>query len=253
LIDDTTYAKLLGKTIDQVAQTPGRRVQSVAQASFDAWIKYYRPDENTANATVSYYTKGALVALCLDLSLRAHGSCTLDAIMRALWQRCQGGPMSERDLLNVLSELTGRSWAAEIKEWVHSTRELPAAKLLSEQGLELHEDPAQLAQSLGLRAEDVGGSVKIKSVLAGGAAQAAGLMAGDEWLAVAVKPPSGPVQEWRLSKLDELAVIVGSQRRFTALVSRDKRLLRLAMRMPVPQRTLRLAIGSRSESQWPAS
>ena len=253
LIDDTTYVKLLGKTINQVAQTPGRRVQSVAQASFDAWIKYYRPDENTANATVSYYTKGALVALCLDLSLRAQGSCTLDAIMRALWQRCQGGPMSERDLLTVLSEVTGRNWAVEIKEWVHSTRELPIANLLTAQGLELHEDPAQLAQSLGLRAEDVGGSVKIKSVLAGGAAQAAGLMAGDEWLAVAVKPPSGPVQEWRLSKLDELPVIVGSQRRFTALVSRDKRLLRLPMRMPAPQRTLRLAVSNRSESQWPAS
>jgi predicted metalloprotease with PDZ domain len=52
-------------------QTPGRLVQSVAEASFDAWVKYYRQDENTPNATVSYYTKGALVALCFDLTLRA--------------------------------------------------------------------------------------------------------------------------------------------------------------------------------------
>ncbi|MBM3387247.1 MAG: M61 family metallopeptidase, partial [Betaproteobacteria bacterium] len=77
LIDDATYLKLLGKTIDQVQHSPGRHVQSVAQASFDAWIKYYRQDENTPNATVSYYTKGALVALCLDLTLRAEGH-TLD-------------------------------------------------------------------------------------------------------------------------------------------------------------------------------
>ena len=76
LIDDATYLKLLNKTINQVLQTPGREVQSVAQASFDAWVKYYRQDENTANATVSYYTKGALVALCFDLTLRAEGKTT---------------------------------------------------------------------------------------------------------------------------------------------------------------------------------
>src|SRR6218665_2191046 len=68
LIDDATYLRLLGKAINQLLQTPGRTLQTVAQASFDAWVKYYRQDENTANATVSYYTKGALVALCLDLT-----------------------------------------------------------------------------------------------------------------------------------------------------------------------------------------
>ena len=88
LIDDATYLKLLNKTINQVLQTPGRDVQAVAQASFDAWVKYYRQDENTANATVSYYTKGALVALCFDLTLRAEGATNLDEVMRALWQRC---------------------------------------------------------------------------------------------------------------------------------------------------------------------
>jgi predicted metalloprotease with PDZ domain len=70
LIDDAAYCKLLTKTINQVLQAPGRRVQSVAQASFDAWVRYYRPDENTPNSTISYYTKGALVALCLDLAAR---------------------------------------------------------------------------------------------------------------------------------------------------------------------------------------
>jgi hypothetical protein len=74
LISDATYLKLLAKTIHQVLQTPGRQsAKSVAQSSFDAWIKYYRPDENSVNATVSYYTKGSLVALCLDLSLRHEG------------------------------------------------------------------------------------------------------------------------------------------------------------------------------------
>ena len=68
-------------------RTPGRSRQSVADSSFDAWIKYYRQDENSPNAIVSYYVKGALVALALDLTLRRESRITLDDVMRALWQR----------------------------------------------------------------------------------------------------------------------------------------------------------------------
>ncbi len=92
LIDDAAYLRLVNKTINQVQQTPGRQVQSVADASFDAWVKYYRQDEQTPNGTVSYYTKGALVALCLDLKLRAEGRATLDDAMRHLWNASGGGP-----------------------------------------------------------------------------------------------------------------------------------------------------------------
>ena len=252
LIDDATYVKLLGKTINQVAQTPGRLVQSVAQASFDAWIKYYRPDENTPNLTVSYYSKGALVALCLDLKLRAEGKTTLDAVMRGLWSRCAGGPMSQDDLLAVLRELSGRPWTGEIQAWVHSTRELPLKVLLSGQGLEVHEEPAALAQRLGLRSEDAAGAVKIKTVLSGGAAQAAGLMAGDEWLGLSLAAGRGIASEWRISKLDDVALLLGEQRRFSALVSRDKRLLRLPVVLPAKAWTWRLACPKRDEDQWPA-
>ncbi len=253
LIDDATYVKLLGKTINQVAQTPGRLMQSVAQASFDAWIKYYRPDENTPNLTVSYYTKGALVALCLDLKLRAEGKTHLDAVMRALWDRCAGGPMTQEDLLAVLRELSGRSWTGEIKAWVHSTRELPLKVLLTGQGLEVHDEPAAMAQRLGVRSEDAGGAVKIKMVLSGGAAQAAGLMAGDEWLGVSLAGGRGGGSEWRLSKLDDLELLLGAQKRFAALVSRDKRLLRLPFVLPAKAWTWRLSCTKRGEDQWPAA
>jgi predicted metalloprotease with PDZ domain len=252
LIDDATYVKLLGKTINQVAQTPGRLVQSVAQASFDAWIKYYRPDENTPNLTVSYYSKGALVALCLDLKLRAEGKTTLDAVMCGLWSRCAGGPMAQEDLLVVLRELSGRPWTREIQAWVHSTRELPLKVLLSGQGLEVHEEPAALAQRLGLRSEDAGGAVKTKMVLSGGAAQAAGLMAGDEWLGVSLATGRGSVSQWRISKLDDVAPLLGEQKRFGALVSRDKRLLMLSVVLPGKAWTWRLACPKRTEDQWPA-
>ncbi len=251
LIDDTVYFKLLTKTANQVLQTPGRTVQTVAQASFDAWVKYYRQDENTPNATVSYYTKGALVALCLDLSLRAEGRTTLDDVMRGLWQRCAAGPMAEADLLAVLQEQSGRSWAKEIKAWVHSTRELPLKNLLQAQQLQVHEDPAQMAQTLGLRVSDAGGAVTVKAVLRGGAAEAAGFAAGDEWLGVEVGV-RGQNGAWRLNKLEDLALLLGTERRATALVSRDKRLLRLPLRVPQGVRTWRIANAARPAGLWPA-
>ena len=70
VIEPPSYLELLGRAITTVLRTPGRHRQSVAESSFDAWIKFYRPDENTPNAVVSYYAKGSLVALALDLVLR---------------------------------------------------------------------------------------------------------------------------------------------------------------------------------------
>lgn len=226
LIDDATYLKLITKTINQVLQTPGRQVQTVAQASFDAWVKYYRQDENTPNATVSYYTKGSLVALCLDLHLRQHGKATLDDVMRGLWSRCKAGPMSEADLRAVLEELTGRSYAAEIAQWVHSTDELPLAALLAAHGVSLKPDTAQLAQRLGIRVAE-NHSVQIKTVLRGSAAEQAGFAAGDEWLGLRVK-----TQAWRINKLDDVAFYAGPQTKLVAVVARDGRLLDLPLTLP---------------------
>ena len=237
LIDDATYLRLLNKTINQVLQAPGREVQSVAQASFDAWVKYYRQDENTPNATISYYTKGALVALCFDLTLRAEGHTTLDDVMRALWLRCKGGPMTEADFSAVLRELGGRSFAREIAAWVHGTRELPLEPLLTAQGVAVLHEPAQLQQRLGLRSSDSGGTVTVKTVLRGGAAEQAGLAANDEWLGVEVAGTG-----WRLSKLDDVLLYAGLHRKLTALVARDRRLLRLELNLPPQVTTWRLAL-----------
>ena len=251
LIDNATYIKLLGKTITQVQQTPGRHVQSVAQASFDAWVKYYRQDENTPNATVSYYTKGALVALCLDLSLRQEGH-TLQAVMRGLWKRCQAGPMREQDLLDELQAVSGRSWQKEIQAWVHSTEELPLRDVLTHQGIEVHAEIASMAQRLGLRVSETSGSVQIKAVLRSSAAEAAGLAAGDEWLAVEVgaKAQGG---SWRLGKLDELPALMGREHKGVALVSRDKRMLRLPLTVPAQASHWRLAVPADLKAgQWPA-
>lgn len=243
LIDDAQYLRLLNKTINQVLQTPGRKVHTVAQSSFEAWTKYYLQDANSPNLTVSYYTKGALVALCLDLSLRQHGvrnhSVTLDDVMRGLWKHCKAGPMQESDLLDVLKELTGRSWRSELHVWVHSTRELPLEKVLAAHGVTIHHDPAQLAQALGLRVVEERGVV-VKQVLNGSPAHNAGFAPTDEWLGIEVNQAM-----WRLQKLDDVLLYAGWGKKISALVSRDRQILRLPLSLPKAKEhtTWRLAIG----------
>jgi predicted metalloprotease with PDZ domain len=237
LIDNVQYLKLLNKTINQVMQTPGARVQSVAQSSFDAWVKYYRQDENTPNATVSYYTKGALVAMCFDLTLRREGQTTLDAVMRALYKRCKAGPMAQADFAAVLQQLGGRSFAPELAQWVHTAADLPLNSLLQQCGVQIVEDVPQLAQRLGLRVAESGGAVQVKVVLRCGAAEQAGFCVGDEWLAVG----STASKLWRLSKLDDMALYVheraGKPTALQALVSRDKRLHTLKLSLPTAERS----------------
>lgn len=249
LIDQTTYLALLCKTINQVLQTPGREIQSVAQASFDAWVKYYRQDENTANATISYYTKGSLVALCLDLTLRQEGKTSLDAVMRGLWLRCQGGPMTEADLLDVLAELSGRSFNKELARWVHSSAELPLKALLERQGVSVQQEPTGLAQRLGLRVNESAG-IQIKGVLRGGAAEQAGFAAGDEWLALN-SGAGKQASSWRLSKLDDVLLYAGAANKFNVMVARDKRILKLALKLPPPATHWGLALRDKKlVGQW---
>jgi predicted metalloprotease with PDZ domain len=214
-------------------------VQTVAQASFDAWVKYYRQDENTANATISYYTKGSLVALCLDLTLRAEGHTTLDDVMRGLWSRCKAGPMTEADLLAVLEALGKHSYAKDIALWVHSTKELPVTALLEKHGVQVHREPDQVAQQLGLRVKENGG-LFVQQVLRCGAAEKAGFAAGDEWIAVSTS--SGPDQNpWRMQVLDDLTLYTGKVKKLNALVARDKRLMTLPLTLPAATQSVRLA------------
>jgi predicted metalloprotease with PDZ domain len=246
LIDDTTYFKLINKTINMVLQAPGRQIQSVAQASCDAWVKYYRQDENTPNSTISYYTKGALVALCLDLTMRSEGTGNLDQVMRGLWLRCQGGPLTEADLLTELQAQTGRSWHKEIKAWVHSTQELPLKTLLSSHGVVVHEDPSQMAQRLGLRVVETQGVVQVKAVLRGGAAEKAGMAAGDEWWAVASSKAKSTT--WRLKKLDDLTLLLGNEKKAKATVTRDQKVFVLDLNIPADDHTWRLSYTSSDEA-----
>jgi len=215
LVDVPGYLALLAKTVNGVRATPGRQVQSLAQASFDAWIKYYRPDENTANATVSYYAKGALVALALDLGLREAGS-SLDALMRALWRASRGGPVTEQQIAQAVEAAAGRAFARELSHWVHGTAELPLQRMLESAAVAVRNEAAPLAAGLGLRlSEGPVSGVQVKAVATDSAAARAGVCAGDELLAV---------DGWRIRRLDDALQWTVADRPFELLLVRERRL-----------------------------
>jgi predicted metalloprotease with PDZ domain len=193
-IDFSAYLKRLEKTWNMVLRNPGRHKQSVADSSFDAWTKYYQMDENTPNAVVSYYTKGSLIALALDLIIRqhTHNKQSLDDVIRHLWQMHQltQQGMAEDDFDSAIEFIIGPSfqarWKQFRKDFINGTEDLPLEKLLSIAKVKVSKktkkaiDSSEIAkQLLGIRTTAVNGWVKLTHVLDGGLAQAAGLAAGD--------------------------------------------------------------------------
>ena len=154
--------------------------------------------------------------------------------------------MTEADFAAALAHVSGRSYATEIASWVHGTDDLPLEALLQRHGVVVLQEPAQLAQALGLRITESGG-VHVKSVLRGGAAERAGFAPGDEWLGVepvglakGSKATDGGTGGWRLSRLDDLPLYAGPNKKVVALVARDKRLMRLTLSLPKAVSTWRL-------------
>jgi len=204
LIGRKDYLELLGRSITTYLRAPGRRRQSLAEASFDAWIKYYRQDENSPNATVSYYVKGSLVALCLDSVIRykTRGKKSLDDVMRALWQRhgLTGVGVEEDGVERLAEEITGLELRRIFDEWLRSTRELPLQALLARLGVNMDLRPSESSSDkggkpagsqvagglamLGAGARGSGEETVLTQVLDGGAAQEAGMAAGDAIVAV---------------------------------------------------------------------
>ncbi|UVE66620.1 PDZ domain-containing protein [Burkholderia pyrrocinia] len=195
LMSQDEYFAALGRTIGGVLRGTGRLKQSVAESSFDAWIKYYRQDENATNAIVSYYTKGSLVALAFDLAIRAQtrNRKSLDDVMRLLWQRYgrdfyrgkQAG-VAEDEVESLIEEATGVALGRLFADAVHGTRDLPLGELLAPFGVTLAPDVANGAAAkpaIGARLRG-GADCTFAAVYEGGAAHRAGLSAGDTLIAV---------------------------------------------------------------------
>ncbi|MBS0319275.1 MAG: M61 family metallopeptidase [Proteobacteria bacterium] len=192
------YLEIVARGMTTVLRTPGRLRQSVADASFDAWIKYYRQDENTPNSAVSYYIKGSLVGLALDLTLRRHGS-SLDALMQALWHR-YGAPgigVPEDAIAALASELAGASLADFFARYVDGTEDPPLAALLADVGVACDvrapqgsgdrggkPGDASKTQRASLGATWKASDLQLAHVLRDGAAARGGLSAGDVVVAI---------------------------------------------------------------------
>lgn len=196
VISPSDYFSLIGKTIGGVLRGSGRLKQTVAESSFDAWVKYYRADENAPNAIVSYYQKGSLIALAFDLSIRAQTANrkSLDDVMRLLWQRYgrdfyNGRPqgIAESEVEALFAEATGADLRKLFRDGVHGTRDLPLDALLEPFGVTLSADLATNGTagkpSLGVRVRG-GADCVLAVVHERGAAQKAGLSAGDVLIAI---------------------------------------------------------------------
>jgi len=187
VIEPAAYLKTLAETITRVERGSGRLKQSVAESSFDAWSKFYKQDENAANAIVSYYTKGSLIALAIDLKLReeSNGRVTMDELMRLLWSRHgeTGLGVPEDGIFAAVDELGGAAMARWLKRAVNGTEDLPLARLLKVVGVALTKI-AGTRPSLGVRLKSRSGKAVFAAVHEGGAAHLAGLSAGDELVAI---------------------------------------------------------------------
>ncbi|AEG31292.1 M61 family metallopeptidase [Thiomicrospira cyclica] len=138
-IDQTTYLQKLAEQLTRVYRMPGRFQQTLADSSKQAWTKLYQQDENAPNAIISYYTKGALAVIALDLTLRMHsqGQKSLDDLMRLLW-RDYGIPQAGL-VEDHIEQLAGELVAADLTEFfqqaLHSTADLPLAELFAQVGI----------------------------------------------------------------------------------------------------------------------
>ncbi len=194
LMNDRQYLQLMAREMQKLQQTPGRLWQSLEEASFDAWVKQYRPDENTVNTSISYYDKGAIVGLLLDLEIRrrSNGAHSLDDVMRALYHDYfkKGRNYTPEDFQREAERAAGAGLEEFFRRYVRGREELDYDAALAWAGLRLDTKsdaagrPAPAVADLGATLEEKDGHLAVKNVPAGTAAYEQGLSAADQIVAV---------------------------------------------------------------------
>lgn len=193
LITQNEYFRKLTDTFAKVLNYTGRLKQTVAESSFDAWIKYYRPDENTLNATVSYYNKGAMIALLFDLTIRkeSQGNKSLDDVMLNLWKKYgksfykeRSIGITEKDFLESVKESTKINISTLFQLAVHSHKDLPIKELLQTFGLTFKKTRIGPSPYLGIKSETKKIGEKLTVVFDNSPAQKAGLSPEDTIIAI---------------------------------------------------------------------
>lgn len=224
LVSPQEYMGALSGDIRQLQSTPGRAVQPVSQSSFDAWIKHYRPDENSPNTAISYYTKGAVIAALLDARIRATSgnARSLDDVMRRL-HASYGGPIgfTEDQLRTVISEVAGEDLRPWLAEAVDGVGELDYAPLLETYGLQFAASDGNVSRGwLGLETKTDNGRLVVSRVRRDTPGYEAGFNVDDEILAIdeyRVRP-----EQW-----DRRMLQYPPSRTATVLVARRDALVRL--------------------------
>jgi predicted metalloprotease with PDZ domain len=187
IYDEQEFLAELSKEITRYLTTPGRLVQPLSESSFDAWIKLYRPDANSSNSQMSYYLKGEMVTLLLDLLIRdrSDGTKSFDDVLVAMWEHFGKAEIgfTEMQLKSVIESIAHQDLTEFYDRYIHGTEELPFNDYLYPFGLELQSGEANTPY-LGINVKSENGREVIKSVAANSPAQLAGVDAGDELLAI---------------------------------------------------------------------
>jgi predicted metalloprotease with PDZ domain len=240
LIGREAYLTRLAQMLSKVYRAPGRHQQSLAEASFDAWDKLYKPEPNSINATISYYSKGALVALALDLTLRERtgSACSLDRVLRALWETVEdrGGGLAELEFEAVVTEISGTELGDFFDLAIRGTADLPLSSLLDAFGIRMElraalgpHDLGGVAASvpdrppltLGASFRDGREGLELVSVLADGSAEAAGLIAGDVIVALGGRKVDPGSLARRLSRYEPAEAVTVAFFRRNELLQRE--------------------------------
>lgn len=195
LVTDREYLDGLASDIQDYQNTPGRLEMSAEEASFNAWIKEYRPDENSVNSQISYYDKGEILGLLLDLEIRrrSHNARSLDDVMRYLYENFykKDRNYTPADFQKTCELMAGSSLDDLFTRYVRGKDEIPYNQFLSAAGLALDEphsrfskDGYKLIGYLGADLEDSGAFIKVNDVRAGSPAYEQGLNAKDKIVAL---------------------------------------------------------------------
>lgn len=188
LINLPDYLQMLQRDITKLQQTPGAYVQTLEDSSFDAWIKFYQPDENSINSAVSYYLKGSLAALALDLQIIVNSRCqqSLADMMQVLWQQYgkTGLGLPEGYFERIVFEVTGEDYNEFFNRILRTTDPLPLPELLLQVGVVFKNTETSLLDSFGWMLANEQDKLMVRSVLNGSVAEQAGITPNDQIVAV---------------------------------------------------------------------
>jgi len=190
LIAEDNYLKILSNDINLVENQPGKKVQSVADASYDAWIKSYRPNENTANSTISYYSKGSVLAMLLDLEIinDSHAKYSLDDVMKYMYHeyyKTKNRGYTDAEFKLGLEKFAGKNLDDFYKKYVYGLADIDYKKYLAYAGYAIvDEDADKNEPSLGITTATANEKMTVNSVLRDGSAWVSGINVKDQITAI---------------------------------------------------------------------